>query len=232
MRQSLVLGKAECWSAGTKCWNNTGPKSCWDNCCSKAYYHDSKVNADVCAPIPADNKCYAQYTPCWDSLPTPKGEYYVETSSGKKVFYPSCFQCCARISRNGSTRWPAWTEYYIGSGVHDATSVKTRWSDALVAGLQGLNPVQGMIDALVPADPKRAKRGGHPESQEVRDSLAEGFVKYSAKQAAQSGAKTAATAAGASVKAASGAGAVAGFAFNFLFAFFSKMAEPQWDLCD
>jgi hypothetical protein len=229
MRQTLVIGQAACWEAGHKCWNNSGVDSCWDNCCSKAYYHDDKVNADVCAPIPADNKCYAQYTPCWDKLPTPKGAYYVEVSNGKKVYYPSCFQCCARISRNGSTHWPAWTEYYIGAGTHDANSAKTRWSDALVAGIQGLNPIQDMLDHLIPTDSNRAARGGRPQSKELQTALTTAQSNYNAEASAKAGRKAAV---GAATKAVSKAGGPVGIVFDFFYGFFSKMTEPQWDLCD
>lgn len=230
MRQTLTIGQAACWSAGTKCWNNRGTDSCVDNCCSKAYYYDNAKASDVCAPIPTDKKCYAQYTPCWDSLPTPKGKYYVEVSTGQQVFFPSCFQCCARISRNGSTRWPAWTEYYIGDGTHDATAVRTHWSDALVAGLQGMNPIQDIIDtALKPTNPSRTARGGRPKQQEVQTALQQGMANYDAQKSQQAVQKAAI---GAGVRAISRAGGPIGPVFDFLFGFFSKMVEPQWDLCD
>jgi hypothetical protein len=60
MKQKLKFKMESCLAAGAKCWNNGGRDSCWHNCCSKAYYHNGK--SDVCAPIPEDGKCFAQYT--------------------------------------------------------------------------------------------------------------------------------------------------------------------------
>eukprot|EP00455_Lapot_gusevi_P049650 TRINITY_DN707_c0_g1_i9.p1 TRINITY_DN707_c0_g1~~TRINITY_DN707_c0_g1_i9.p1 ORF type:complete len:335 (-),score=85.88 TRINITY_DN707_c0_g1_i9:82-1044(-) len=218
MRRDLIYGPAHCWAAGTVCWNNNGPKSCWRMCCSRNYYHDGRT--DVCAPFPADNKCLAQYSPCWDKNPVPGGKTFKDQDTGRPVPYPSCFQCCARIASNGATRWPAWTEYYIDDGSYGPHSRKTRWYDALLAGAKALNPVQDLIDHMIPSDPNRAPRGGRPVQVDVAQSIG----KFAAKQAGKAIGKV--------FGAAGPVGAIAGAAFTFLFNFFIELFLPKWDLCD
>jgi hypothetical protein len=215
MQQKLTLKLTQgCLPAGSKCWNNGGRDSCWHNCCSKAYYHDKGKNADVCAPIPADGMCYAQYTPCWNQYPPPGGKTYIEKKNGKKVFYPSCFNCCARVTANGGSHWPAWTQYYIGEGVHDKSSKKTKSTDALLAGLQSMNPVQGFIDNLKPTG-GRAARGGNQMSGALKTAIKGGI-----------------SVASRAMGAAGPVGTVVGGLFSFLFGMISTLTLPKWDLCD
>jgi hypothetical protein len=155
------------------------------------------------------------YSPCWNSYPPPGGKFYIEKKDGKKVFYPSCFNCCARVTANGGSHWPAWTQYYIGDGTHDKTSKKAKGTDALMAGLEAMNPVQGIIDNLKPTG-GRAPRGGQSKSAAVAKVVGRVGIGLATK----------------AIGAAGPVGTVLGAAFNFLFGLFSTLFLPKWDLCD